>query len=235
MSSKALHSGHRERLRKRFLETGTDGFQEHELLELLLFYALPRVNTNEISHRLIQKFGSISAVLDADKKELASVKGISESGAALIKLMCDLSRSYALSGHSSVKFSSLEELEQYVAGYFSDTDSEICLILSLDMQMCLSGTLTFPADELCGGTVTPRNIAEKALRSSLHRIAVGLNHPGKPPFPSENDYKVMRLFAETLTPLGVEICDCIICGCGKTFSMRRSGAFSFAEGAAFLK
>ena len=75
------HAGHRQRMRERFQKDGLDHFQQHEILELLLFYALPRVNTNAIAHELIQQFHSLSGVLDADVLELKQVHGISENAA----------------------------------------------------------------------------------------------------------------------------------------------------------
>lgn len=229
MSSDSMHSGHRRRMRKRFLDTGGSGFRDHELMELMLYYVIPRGNTNETAHRLIKKFGSISAVLDADRSELLSVGGIGEAGASMIKLMGDLCRSYALSVHRQIKFSSYDELECYISDYFSESCSDVCLMLSLNMQLELTGTLTFPADEIFSGSISVRNIAETALRSSLHRTAVGINRQGKPPVPTEADYAFLRLLSETFTPLGIEICDYIIYGCGRAFSMRKCGAFSFEQ------
>lgn len=227
MSTGNLHSGHRERLRRRFLETGANGFNEHELMELILFYSVRRVNTNETAHRLFDKFGSISAVIEAENSELTSVKGIGESGASMIKLMFDLCRSYALSVSSQIKFSSSDELEEYISGYFRESDSDVFLILSLNMQLELLRALTIPSDEILSDKISPRSLAETALRNDLHRIVAARNQHAKPPIPDESDYSLVRMLSETLTPLGIEIYDYIIHGCGRTFSMRKNGAFSF--------
>ena len=90
MSENGLHSGHRERLRQRYLESGTENLCEHEFLELLLFYALPRINTNEISHLLTDRFGSLKNVLDAPVEQLTEVKGIGKTAAGFLKLMGEL-------------------------------------------------------------------------------------------------------------------------------------------------
>ena len=82
-----LHSGHRQRMRQRFLLSDFDGFAEHEILEVLLYYAIPRIDTNEIAHRLLHHFGSLSAVFDADPQELVKVKGVSEHTAVLLKMI----------------------------------------------------------------------------------------------------------------------------------------------------
>ncbi len=77
-----LHIGHRERLRKRFLEEGLDTFDDHQILELLLFHAIPRGDTYPIAHRLIRRFGSLSAVFEADPKDVAGMEGIDDKAAA---------------------------------------------------------------------------------------------------------------------------------------------------------
>ena len=88
------HKGHRDRLRNRFLTHGLDALQDHEVLELLLFYALPRKDTNELARTLLHHFGSISAVLEAPLAELKEVGGIGDNAAVLLHLITPLSRRY---------------------------------------------------------------------------------------------------------------------------------------------
>ena len=89
-----MHEGHRKRLRDKFLSCGVDNFQDHEVLELLLFYAIPRKNTNVIAHRLLEKFGSLDAVFDSPLSLLKSVEGVGESTAIFIKTISDITRIY---------------------------------------------------------------------------------------------------------------------------------------------
>ncbi len=91
---KNVHEGHRKRLKSRFLEEGLDGFDDHQVLELLLFFSIPQKNTNVLAHELIEKYGSLSGVLEADPKDLITNKGIGENSAALISLIPALSRRY---------------------------------------------------------------------------------------------------------------------------------------------
>lgn len=230
MSKHNTHDGHRARLRQRFHETGTSGFSEHELLEFLLFYALPRVNTNEIAHRLMERFGSISAILSAKTEELSQVKGISSSSSAFLKFVCDMCKRYSISGTEADIIRSQEDLENIFSSYFSSIESEICLIFSISMNYKILRTISFPAEKLCTGEITPRELAEIAIKNNIHRIVIGTNHPGRLPVPTENDYTITNLIAGTLSPLGIEISDCIVCGSGKSFSMRKNGAFSFLGG-----
>jgi DNA repair protein RadC len=93
-NSVQIHAGHRERLWTRFLENGLDGFADHQVLELLLFHAVPRGDTNPIAHRLMQRFGNLSAVLEADPKDLARVEGVGAKVAAFLALIPQITRRY---------------------------------------------------------------------------------------------------------------------------------------------
>mgnify|MGYP001781201389 CR=1 FL=1 len=87
-----IHDGHREKMRRRFLETGLEGFADHEALELLLYYAIPRRDTNPIAHRLMDRYGSLTAVLSAPAEDLKKVEGIGESAAVLLKVAGQIGR-----------------------------------------------------------------------------------------------------------------------------------------------
>lgn len=91
-----VHDGHRERMKSRFVEAGLDGFNDHNALEMLLFYAVPRKDTNELAHRLLKQFGSLASVFEAKHEELMRVDGIGENAATLIKLIPEVSRRYLL-------------------------------------------------------------------------------------------------------------------------------------------
>ena len=88
------HDGHRKRLKARFVKSGLDDFEPHNVLELLLFYSIPRKDTNPIAHKLISRFGSLSGVFDAKPEELMKVDGITENTAVLISMVPQLARKY---------------------------------------------------------------------------------------------------------------------------------------------
>ena len=115
-TEKNPHSGHRDRMRQRFIRDGLDSFQDHEALELLLFYAIPRRDVNELAHRLLLRFGSLSGVFDASMDQLTTVEGLGPQAAALIKLVPQLNRKYQLSRLKGEKLI----LDNYIkAGQFS--------------------------------------------------------------------------------------------------------------------
>ncbi|MBE6857738.1 MAG: hypothetical protein E7500_10065 [Ruminococcus sp.] len=227
----SIHSGHRGRMRSRALDTEFNGFSQHEILELLLFYALPRVNTNNLAHTLINKFGSLSAVLDAPASQLAQIQGLSLSSASFLKLIGELCDIYSSSEPDNIKFTSTAELKQFFIDYFKSNDADICLVISVDSDFRLTALRSFPTALLTDNSVAPKQLITTILGCKMERIVIGQNHPGKLPIPNESDYTITKLFSELVAPLRIELCDHIICGSNHAFSMREKSAFSFFNGA----
>ena len=126
-----IHEGHRQRLKERFLKDGLSGFEDHNILELLLFYSVPRADTNEIGHRLLKKFGSLSQVFDASVEELCQVKGIGIHSATLIKLIPQLCGAYSTDKTKNITIlNSTKDLGEYFIPRFMDKmDEEIHMVL----------------------------------------------------------------------------------------------------------
>ncbi len=227
MPPKNQHSGHRGRMRKRFLSSTPENFYEHELLELLLFYVRPVVNTNDLAHELIDKFGSLVSVIGAKRSDLESAKGIGSEAALFLKLLDDLSLNYLSRSRSDVPIRSLDGIESYFCRYFADSDANLCCILC---SGAADTPVSIPTDELLSGAVSRRRLTEILRANHTSRIAVGINHPHSYPLPSDEDYAVTRLFAQLAQQLSIEFTDSVIQGSGKCFSMRKNGAFSFEGG-----
>ncbi|MDR3207863.1 MAG: hypothetical protein LBT60_05970, partial [Oscillospiraceae bacterium] len=129
------HTGHRERLRERFLTEGLDAFPEHNILELLLFYALPQKDTNPLAHKLLDTFGTLSGVLDAAPEELARVDGVGRNTAALLSLMPALFRRYKLSGsRRDQPLDSAEKAGEYLLPLFAGLKNEVAYLVCLDAK-----------------------------------------------------------------------------------------------------
>lgn len=230
MGDSKLHHGHRDRLRSRFLDTGIQGFQEHELLELLLFYAVPRRNTNELSHNLIDRFGSLKEVLEASADNLSDVKGIKDASSFVISFAGDLCRKYSSSADFPKYLSTDDSRNDFLLEYFNGTKGDLCVILNIGSKDELLGVHCFPSSSLTNGELTARDIAELAVRNKFSRILIGQNKSNGSSIPDESDYLITKFISETLLPLGINIADHIICGNRSSFSMRKSGAFSFDKG-----
>ena len=135
MADKNLHKDHRKRLRKRYAEEGIDFFEDHNVLELLLFYALPRVDTNPIAHRLISRFGSLSGVFSASEDELCEVEGMGKASARFIKLVADSARQCELRELSQLRMDRPERPGAYFVKWFSTAPWESSCMMSLDPSM----------------------------------------------------------------------------------------------------
>lgn len=227
MNDKNTHAGHRERIRKRFLDSGQDGLFEHELLELLLFYARPVVNTNGIAHALTDEFGSLGRVMAADKEALTAVKGVGAGGATFLKLMYDLGTNYLRSSHNTETLTTREQLCACFEEQFRDTAAKVCSILCLSSQGELLRTVNIPMSDLINRSISPKETAALILRSNSAAVCIGINHGDGLPIPDNSDYAVTHSFGEILSAVGVSFRDCIIFGSGTSFSMRAKGTFAF--------
>lgn len=221
-----LHGGHRERLKHRFDQQGLDGFEPHTVLELLLFYALPRVDTNVIAHRLIGRFGSLSKVLEAPKEELVKVKGVGENAATLIKLIPELSRYYLdEKNNPGIMLDSTTKAGEFVRTKFIGRANEITYLVCLDSK----GKVIY-SEKIADGTVTTtsvqiRTIVEVITRVNAVSIILAHNHPAGFALPSSADLAITKRIQEALKALGVELLDHIIVGeaAADYVSLRDSG------------
>jgi DNA repair protein RadC len=227
MENKHSHAGHRGRLRKRFLTSGHEGLYEHELLELLLFYARPVVNTNDIAHSLLDEFGTLGKTVSADEESLSKVSGVGRSGALFLKLMHDLGISNMRISHSNETLSKRAQLCGCLTEQFGSSEARVCNLLCLSSRSELLSTLTLPAEKLLGGGMTPRELAAAILKSGAASVCLGINHGADLPLPRPEDLALARMVGELLSAIGTGFTDCIICGGGSSFSMRGSGAFAF--------
>ena len=219
-----LHDGHRARKKSQFLRQGLESFADHEVLELVLFYAIPRRDTNETAHLLMQQFGSLQGVLDADVEELQQVPGVGENAAALLKLIPAVYRR-ASRPAARVKGPILSG-EQAGAHFLRLLDGEKREILYL---MCLDGKGKMlscrPAAQ--GGVnvtaVSVRQVVDMALRSGATAVVLAHNHPSGVALPSRADQVMTRQVADALRPLGIRLLDHIVVADGDFVSMAESG------------
>ena len=173
----AIHSGHRERMREKFKAGGK--FPPHELLEMLLTYSLPRVNTNELAHRLINRFGSIDGVLSADMDELQEIPGVGEKSALLIHLISEIYGSLGGPSVNRVVLDSIGKIGQYGVSLFRGMKREAVFALLLDSELCLVECVRMAGGSSSGVHVDFQRVAK--LSSAKRSAAVVLlhNHPGK--------------------------------------------------------
>ncbi len=230
MDQKPSFLGHRERLRKKFLNNGIDSFLPHEILELLLTYSIPRKDTKPLAWALLKKFGSLSDVLDAPKEELEQIKGLGPASIILIKLMREVMRSYSLEEIKQRKeISNPESLVEFCKASLHGKKDEAFEVIFLTVR-----NTVIAVERLCQGTldrtrISPRKILEKAFAYNAAGLIFIHNHPSGEPIPSAEDRILTDKISQLSTPLGIMVLDHIIVGRGKFFSIK-SNSFVFIEG-----
>lgn len=224
MTEESIHSGHRERLRLRYLESGLDSFDDHTALELLLYYAIPRADTNELSHRLIDAFGSLNGVLSASQEELRKVKGVGERAAALITLVRDMARKSAISKAAArrVTLNSSELAGDFLLPYFMGQRDEIVYLLTLDNKCRLIRARRFSSGGLTSADVSVRNIVECAIKDSASAVILAHNHPSGVALPSRSDIYATEEIVKAMTVMDIRVLDHIIVAEDDYVSMARS-------------
>lgn len=226
---KNIHEGHRERLRQRFLKEGLDNFQDHNVLELLLFYSIPVKDTNEEAHALINAFGSLSAVFDASYEELCCVKGIGERTASLIKLMPELFKKYETDklNNEDVMLNSSKLVAKYVSKYFKGVTEEKLYLLCLDTNCKMISFELISEGTISEAPVNVRKIMEIAIRDKASNLILVHNHPSGVTAPSRQDADATVGIATLMEKVGLRLSDHIIIGHGDDFfSFRKSQKWS---------
>lgn len=218
----SIHAGHRERIRERLRTAGLGAFSDHEVLELLLTYAIPRQDVNPLAHELLGTFGSLSAVLDADENELLRVKGMGKNAALLLTMMPQLMRRYQMNalGERPV-IVSLADAKQYLAPLFIGTSEEHIYMVCLDQAgHVLHRTLlhTGTVDQVM---LHPRTVVQTALRHHAHAVILAHNHPSGTVEPSQADLDVTGCISTALYMIGIRLADHMIFAGTSVFSMMR--------------
>lgn len=218
-----LHDGHRQRLIQRFLEEDLDNFEPHNVLELLLFYAIPRKDTNELAHVLIDTFGSLKGVFDAPYEELIKVTGIGPNTAALLKLVPSLTRTYYSSDARSIILDTSEKSGEYFLPYYIGQTEEVVRLACLDAGGKVISNQILHRGSANAAEVNIRKIVNIALRNNAMGVILAHNHPGGLPLPSEEDVATTKSIREALMPMGILLMDHIIVAGQDYVSMARSG------------
>ncbi len=211
-NEKNIHKDHRKRVKEEFLARGfDDSTPDHKILEMLLFFCIPRIDTNPIAHSMINKFGSLAGVLDAPVEELLEFKGISESNVALLKLIVPVFKAYRKSLRGkSFGFKNHDEIGDFLLNNYIGITEERLGIL------CLSGTFKYlgfeyiSTGDITSVGVSTRSIIQYALKNNAVCVVMVHNHPKGIALPSLEDERVTQNVAEALSNIGVHLLDHII-------------------------
>lgn len=222
-SSGAEHSGHRQRVRKKFIENGFDVFEPHEALEMFLFYAIPRKDTNPLAHRLLDRYLTIGGVCDAPIDELMEEFGLSESAAAYIKMLPEMSRLYNESKMSDDNIIDYENLGKLFQTKFIGRTSEAVALMLGDAKGKMIYFNIISKGSLNSSDMPIRKIVDLSLRHNAKTAFIAHNHPSGMALPSHSDLLTTQTVRETLLSVGVDLIDHFIITDDDYVSLRDSG------------
>ncbi len=219
-----IHDGHRERLRERYKENGLKGFNDINALELLLFYALPRKDTNPLAHELLNWFGSLQAVFSASVEELKDVPGISDSSAILIKLVPDICRLARITETSKGKGITDSSLASgFLIPRFMFEESEKVIMLSLDSAKKVKACTDISSGVVNSVDLNIRLIVETALKNKASSVILAHNHPDGDTSPSREDRETTTRIRDSLKLVDIPLVDHIIVSGNDYFSFCDAG------------
>ena len=215
--TKNPNAGHRARMRARFAKTGLEAMADHEVLEMLLYYALPRKDTNKLAHGILKEFGSLHSVFEASAAEIQKRCGLTENTAVLLALVAPLARRYNLSKWGRrVSFKDAKSLGEYVNTLFIGETSECFYMLCLDNQVRLICTTMLEKGTLDRTELYPREIVGCALHNNAAYVILAHNHPSGGKTISNADLVTTDRIIKLLAEVEVGVLDHIIC-CGNDY------------------
>jgi len=231
LNQQQLHKGHRERLRERYLREGLDNFEDHQVLELLLFQAIPRLDTNPIAHRLMQRFGSFSAVLEADPKDLAAVEGVGAKAAAFLSMIPKVTRRYFLDRikHARKPLNTSEAAAEYLVPLMAGRSEEVFYVICLDSQLRILYPALISEGTVKDAYVHPRHVVEAAVRHKAASVILAHNHPAGSVRPSHHDHGITKRLVQALGGIDIKVVDHVIVAGEQFYSFTWEGTLPVYE------
>ena len=223
MAGDNIHKKHRERVKARFLAEGMENLPPHNAMELLLFYAIPQGDVNELAHRVVDQFGGFAATIDAPYEKLLEVEGIGPHAALLLKLLPAAARYYTADKCRDICLDSIDKAARYFIDLYLGINEEQVYLTCLDGKSKVLSTTLLHRGSVNAVEVNLRKLVETALRNNAVGIVMAHNHPGGVALPSEEDLATTKRILQVLDPLGINFIDHIIVADNDAVSLSPSG------------
>ncbi len=220
---------------QRFRTEGLDHFDQVQVLELLLFYCIPRKDTNELAHKLIDRFGSVSRVMDASVSELMKVPGVGEYVATFLHLTKEAGRYYQVdSAQKGVQIKDTDDCGNYLLPYFIGRQVETVFLLCLNANCNVICCREVGTGEINSAVISPRTVVEIALAEKASTVVLAHNHPSGVALPSQEDVMTTRRLAAALATVDVALFDHLIVADDDYVSLAQSGLYRPGEAMTYL-
>ena len=221
-----IHKGHRQRLKDRFLREGLDNFEELYVLELLLYYCIPRVDTNPIAHALLDYFGSLTAVFEATPEELKRVPGIGDNAATFLALIPPVGRFYQIKrAQPGDILHTISQCGNYLVPYFYGRENETVFLLCLDAKCKVLACKLVGEGSVNSANIPIRRVVEIALNTNATTVVLAHNHPSGLALPSHDDIQTTLRLARAMEAVEITLADHIVVADNDFVSMTQSGYY----------
>lgn len=211
-------------MKERFIKSGLDDFAPHNILELLLFYSIPRGDTNPVAHRLIDTFGSLSGVFDATPEELVKVDGVGESSAILISMIPQIARKYLEDKADTANIvGGCSDIGAFLLPKFVGRTNEALMMVSIDNKNKIISCSVVAEGTVDSAKVSRRKIMEEAMKVKATRVILAHNYPCGVAVPSSEDVVMTKEIGRLFAQVGIELVDHIIVANDDYVSMAASG------------
>lgn len=218
------HSGHRQRLRERFLKGGAQALADYELLEMILYAASPRIDTKPLAKRLIAHFGNFAKIIHATPHELARIDGMGDSAIASIKIIYSAAEKMLKSEASQgVIIQSWTALLDYCRVSIGHKKVEEFRVLFLNHKNALITDELQQIGTVNHASVYPREVVKRALDLTASSIILAHNHPSGDPTPSRDDIDITKQISKAAAALGINVHDHLIIAGNKYYSFKSNG------------
>ena len=222
-----IHDGHRQRLKERFLQEGLDNFDELYVLELLLFYCIPRKDTNPIAHSLLEKFGSLTGVFGASLEELERVPGITRNAATFLTMIPQVSRYYQVKREQTGDIlRTIDQCGRYLVPRFNGRDNETVFLLCLDAKCKVLCCKLVGEGSVNSASIPVRRVVEIALNANATTVILAHNHPSGLALPSADDIETTMRLARAMEAVEITLADHIVVSDEDFVSLAQSGYYN---------
>lgn len=227
MSKENLHLQHRDRLKQRFLEHGLDSFEPHQILELILFFAIPRKDTNPIAHNLLKRFGSLAEVFNAPASELEKVDGIGPHASMFLKVQHSLFLKYhEIQSEKKLDLKKHDACVDFIKQKLKYLNREEFHITCVDNKLQLIRHLPLFKGNVNSAVINIRELTAKVLETDASAVIISHNHPSGYPQPSEEDEYITETLMLSLKYQDVELLEHIIIAGEEHYSFHKNGKMS---------
>ncbi|MBR5135359.1 MAG: hypothetical protein IKV35_07150 [Clostridia bacterium] len=218
-----LHNGHRQRVKDRYAAGGIDVFSPHEIVEFLLFFAIPQKDTNELAHRLIETFGTVRGILNAEPETLMNVEGMTPNAVMLLRLMGDVRRYCNCEEEfKRVRLLDTDSQVDFFRPYFEDCTREVVWMATLDVSGHLLGMHKISEGTPLEADVNMRTVLFNALTDNAVNVVIAHNHPSGLALPSNADIRCTARIASILLSIGIGVLDHLVFARGDCVSFKQT-------------